>query len=273
MPSKSQIGPRRRLPRSLKLLALAAVGALLATGCARSVITTSVRADGNWTRTVSFHGPNPDKNGLGPNTKLEDVFTLPAGGSWKITQSKTDEEVVYTAERPLHLGDVVRQDISVKGKKEVVLTNEASVKETSPGVFTYREVLHWQGPMPKDLTDPEVVAGVKAALPPALATDANVKKTSEELGRELGMTLMGPPDPLLPHILSGLMMQPDLVQHQISNRLGDSVDKILAADYGDRLTPEQRHEVIRKLISGVFSTTQSKFKSKTKMDAGNNNND
>lgn len=253
---------------------MAAVGALFTSGCARSTVTTTVKADGSWTRTVAFHGPSTDKQGFGPGTKLEDVFAMPSGGPWTVTKDKKEDEIVYTATRQLHAGDIQKQDMAIKekinGQNGIVMINEADVKETSPGVFTYREVLHWQGPKPKDLVDKDQLQLVKSALPPELATDANVAKTTEAISRTMGLLLLGPPDPLITHLFSEIMMNPDLAEHQLSVRMQEPVDKILVEQYGDKLTLAQRQAFLKKLASDIFTSSQSKLNAKTKPDPANN---
>src|SRR5205085_6084975 len=46
------------------LLLLAVTGVGLLSGCARSTVNTTVRADGSWTRMVIYRAPAPDDKGL-----------------------------------------------------------------------------------------------------------------------------------------------------------------------------------------------------------------
>jgi hypothetical protein len=245
------------------------------TGCARAKITTDIKADGSWTRTVQFHAPNPGANApAGPNLapKLEDTFAIPSGGPWTTKKDQTDEEVSVTVERSHKLGDTQKQDVAVKGKGKgentLLLVNQASVQETEPGKLTYREVLHWQGPLPKDTEKPdaEMLADLKNALPPALATEANVNEIGKAMNREFLLALFGPPDPMISHLLSQIVMQPDLAEREITRRMGSPMDRILTAKFGNAMSLQERRRTIVKLFSGVFKTTQSKFKSKTNPD-------
>src|SRR5258708_5866487 len=89
--------------------------AALAGGCARSSVTSTVKADGSWTRKVVFHGAPDDAGAPSFGTKLEDAFTLPSGVGWKIKREKKEDEVIVTAEREMQAGETLKKDITLLG--------------------------------------------------------------------------------------------------------------------------------------------------------------
>src|SRR5207245_6293275 len=118
--------------------------AALASGCARSIVSSTVHPDGSWTRKVVFHGAAAEGNGPSFGTKLEDAFTLPSGANWKIKREKKEEEVIVTAERAMQPGETLKKDVTLltgKTQKTELLVNEVSVKQIAPGRFEYRETL------------------------------------------------------------------------------------------------------------------------------------
>ncbi len=253
----------RRLSRCL--LALSGFG-LLATGCSRSVITTTVKPDGAFTRKIVFHGPNPEGGVLGKENKgLAESFEMPAGGPWKTKRDKNENEETYTAERDLTPGSVQKQDIAIKSgdvaKPGIFVVNQATVREIGPGKWEYRETLHWTGKIPDVLTtvDPDTALAVKAALPPALATEANIRPIAISLNRELWHLLFGPGDPLISS-WTQLIMQPESVERKMQSRMAVGLDKAIAAQLGDKLTANQRracvHSIVSSLIAGMTAKTQ-----------------
>ncbi len=243
--------------------AIAAIAAIYAlSGCARATIGSEVKPNGSWVRTVQLHGPPPDKSGgLMPAGKLEDAFAVP-GAPWTVTKSAVKDGEVVTCKRNMQLGETASHDVVCRaksnGKTVDVAVNECSVKETSPGVYTYREAIHWIGPKPKSFVDIDAAKILKSALPPSVATDASVNRLVEAVIKETVMAFMGPPDPLITTIFSQLMMNPDLAQRKISARMNDGLEKALIEEYGDKLSAEQRRVTVKKLVDAAFKSTSDK---------------
>ena len=108
---------------------------------------------------------------------------------------------------------------------------------------------------------------IKNMLPPALATSANVRELEQAMGRQFGMVLFGPPDPLLSHLFSEMLMHPDLTERRIARRMGAPIRKALETKFGDKLSEEQRTAIARNLVASIFKTAKTKIKSQTKPDA------
>ncbi len=242
------------------VLGLLALGSLLATGCSRAVVTTTVKPDGAFTRTIAFHGPkSDDKAGeiaVPGGGELKDSFEMPAGGPWKTKHEKLENEEVYTAERELTPGMVQKQDIAVKSgdktKPGLFMVNAATVRSAGPGRWEYRETLHWSGKAPDllSLINPDGLKAIKAGLPPALATDANVRPIAIAVSRAVWTALFGPGDPLISG-WSQFMMQPENVSRKIQAMASPAVDKALLTQLGDKLSSSERRACVRKILNSI----------------------
>ena len=246
--------PIRPLP-----LILATLAAAVLSGCSRGKISSDVKDTGAWTRIVELHAPALDKTGLLKDApKVEDSFVVP-GAPWAVTREKKGEENVVTCKRTMQLGETLKRDVvcisKAGGKTTEVAVNECSVKETSPGVYTYRETIHWIGPSPKPTVDMDAAKALKGALPAAVATDASVRHLADTLEREFMLTFMGPPEPLMTTIVSQIMMNPDLAERNIAARMGDGLNTALMTEYGGKLTAEQRRATVQRLVEHATKMT------------------
>ena len=236
----------RRSTVSTAILALA-----LLAGCARSRISTEIKPDGSWLRTTTFTG-QMKKEGMQMGSTIEDTFVVPSGASWKSSEEKKTDEHTLTFERRLAAGDSLNGDLSVKGEGEgkLKLINEARITRLGPHRFEYRETLHWRGD-PPDMAavKPEDIEQIKAALPKPLATDENARALRQRAAALVVPLVFGPGDPLL---AMGLI-HPDLAERRARQRIGSLLMNALQEQFGDRLPPNERAEVARKLISEAFS--------------------
>ena len=237
----------RLLTAALALLALATL-----TGCARSRITTEIKANGAWTRTDSFSGQEKKEGQMAPS--IDDIFVLPSGDGWESTTAKTDKDFSMVFERTLRAGDALKGDLSIKaGEDKLQLINEATVRQAGPRRFEYTETLSWKGGK-SALEDikPEQLDQIRAALPKPLATDANARSLAQRMAGMVVPLMFGPGDPLL---ALGLM-HPDLAERRASQRVGTVMMKALDDQFGTQMTVDQRKEVVRKLIAASFAASR-----------------
>jgi hypothetical protein len=232
------------------LAALAILG-----GCARSRITTDIKANGSWVRTVAFTGQEKKEGQMIPS--IEDTFAVPAGAGWTSNEGKKGDERTLTLERTMAPGRSLKGDLSIKGgdgPNKFLLTNEVTVTGTAPGRFEYREKLHWSGDPLKDTEKikPEDVAEIKSALPKALATDENARSLMDKAAPLMIPVIFGPGDPLL----AIGMFHPDLAERRASQRIGTIMLTALEQQFGDKLTPDERRDVARKLIKLSISSAK-----------------
>ncbi len=241
----------RILVTSCGLAALA-----LLSGCARSRITTDIRANGSWARTVALTGQEKkEETQMAP--ALEDVFVIPSGAGWKSHEVKKNGDRTLILERVMAAGATLKGDLTLKDdeKGKLKLVNEATVTRVGPRRFEYRETLHWSGEPLKNFggnVKPEDIAEIRASLPKPLATEDNARALAEKTAVLAIPLLFGPGDPLL----SMGLMHPDLAERRASQRIGALLLKALEEQFGDKLTPEQRRVVARKLIEKTFSSAK-----------------
>ena len=226
----------------MRTRALVAVALALLCGCTRSRITTEIKADGSWVRTVTFTGQEKQE-GLKTPT-LEDTFVIPSGQGWKSRQEKNAQERSVILERVLAAGATIDGDLSIKEDNDpgkLKLVNKVTVSRVGPQLFEYRETLRWKGAPPETT---ELNAKIVAALPKPLATEANARAITQKGAAQLIPLMFGPSDPLLPLML----FHPDLAERRASQRIGAVLLKALEEQFGDKMQPAQRREVVRKLI-------------------------
>lgn len=238
-----------------KILCFAALLAIaLLAGCARARVTTEIRPDGSFSRTVLLSGPEKKEGQMAPS--IDDTFVFPAGAAWKVTDGKQQGDVTRTFTRTIAAGASLQGDLSVRGDKASPtpkLVNEVTVTRLGPKRFEYKETLRWTGAPPKDsATKPEDLAAIKAALPKPLATDANARAIADRAAA-LVLPMMFGPDDLL---LAVSLMHPDLAERRAHQRLGAVLLKALEEQFGDQMTPDQRRDVARKLIETSFSSSR-----------------
>lgn len=250
----ADIRPMRSLVTSAFLAA-----ALLLSACARARVTTQIRSDGSWTRTLALTGQQK-KDGLKVTPTLEDTFVIPAGNAWKSTEEAKDDNRTLTLERSLPAGATLQGDVSIKGPEpgkssepgKLRLVNLVAVKATGPHQVEYRETLHWTGPLNQLLGDirPEDLARLKSHLPQALATDANARALLDKVTELSVPVLFGPGEPLL---ALGLL-HPDLALYRANQRIGAVLVQALEQQFGEKMQPAERRNVARQLIQEAFNS-------------------
>ncbi len=226
---------------------------VLCTACSRAHLTTEIKQNGTWTRTVALTGQVKKEGAPSMGGSIEENFVIPTlDPLWKSHEETKDENRTLTFERSLTAGAVSKGDLTIKGGETgaVRLTNEVTVHRLAPGRFEYRETLRWMGPPLKDAkVKPEDLARVKAVLPPALATDQAVRDLADKIYVLAVPMLFGPGDPLL---ALGII-HPDLAALRARQRLGSLVLKALEEQFGDKLPVPERRDVARKLIETTFA--------------------
>jgi hypothetical protein len=213
------------------------------------------------TRKLEFRAPAPDPQGGMMGPKLEDVFALPATPGWTVTRAKKDNELIVKASRTFKAGAAAPPDIVVKGAKgATLLTNTLSIKEVTPGRWEYKETLHWSGDRPDDMkrVPAEVHAALKEALPAGLATEENLQALGQQAFREVWRALFGPGEPLLTMIL----LHPDLAERKAMRSIGRAINSALVERFGDKLSQDQRGEIVRRIVKKAMDDTNVSTKAK-----------
>lgn len=234
--------------------AVLAVAAVLVCGCSRARVTTELKADGSWSRSVSLTGQQK-KEGM-QMASLEDTFVLPSGPGWKQTDQSKGDERTLVFERGVAAGSSVKGDLSMKGDAagKLVLVNEAAVTNAGPHRYEYRETIRWVGDQPPGMTQlgPDQLADIKSSLPKSLATDDNARALGQRTAALAIPMIFGPGEPLL---AIGLM-HPDLAQRRANQRIGTVLMQALEEQFGGKMTMTERRDVATRLIRTSFSSAR-----------------
>jgi hypothetical protein len=235
-------------------LCIALAACVLLAGCARARVTTSIKSDGSWTRTVVLIGE--EKKDMQVTPTLEDTFVTPSGAGWTSKEEKQNDDRVLTLERVVAAGASLQGDLSIKAGEagKLKLVNEAKVTRVGPNRFEYRETLRFKGDPNKVLGEVkyEDLGKIKSYLPKPLATDADARALADKMTALAIPMLLGPGDPLL----AIGMLHPDLGARRAGQRMGALLMKALEEQFGDQLQPAQRREVARQLIQETFTSSK-----------------
>jgi len=233
-------------------IACALIAAVFSSACAHARVTTTIKPDGSWMRSVALIGQEKKEGQMTPT--LEDTFVLPSGAAWKSHEEKKNEERTLFFDRALAVGASLDGDVSVKAGAEgkLNLVNQATVTRLAQNRYEYRETLHWKGDPTKvaGKIKPEDLAKIKANLPGALATDANAQALADKTAELSIPLLFGPGDPLL----AMGFLHPDLAVRRAGQRIGALMVKALEQQFGDKLSAAQRRDIASKIIQDTFSS-------------------
>jgi hypothetical protein len=241
---------------------------LLTSGCGRALVTTTVDSSGGYSRNLKLSAA-ASSGGMTTGPSLNQSFTLPAGAAWTTTLAKTKQGDTYTAARRFEAGNADTKDLVVITGKDASVENAATVTQVSPGVWEYREVLHWNGPVKPGetpLDSDEELGEIKKALPPEFATDANATALTKSVLPGLIGSFFGPPRPLLFDMIGNQDLAGKLLEIDVYK----TVDAALQKQFGDRMTAVQRTQVVHKLVEMATVKLNSDAQAKSGMgsDAG-----
>jgi|GEM_PF-6140716 len=174
-------------------------------GCARVNTTTTLRADGSFTRKVVY---TVSKNGMGPSgddsqqkpEKPEDYFKIPAASpNLSVTRADGANGQTVTVSREVPASAGTLEDISLLNEAgKVMATSSATVKKLPDGKLEYVETLHsvTPGKAADQLIAPDLRARVKKLLPEEFQNTETIDLTTKAVMTNVARVLVGPPDPI-----------------------------------------------------------------------------
>jgi hypothetical protein len=228
------------------LVAFAAV----TSGCVRSSVSTYVGTDGSWGRTLKFHAAS--------DAELAERFVLPAEKPWFVSRARLGNSTQYTARRILLPDEGLQHDLTIRdgddASREGRLVNEVTVRQPTAGRWEYREVLHWRGPRPPEVTEPDrrLLVGIESALPSGLVSESVARDLGKGLLADLWRISFGPGEPLLWEATA----HPDLCERRVRLRLRAAADQQLLEKFGSRLPPAERQAAALRLAGVAITTTR-----------------
>lgn len=219
-----------------------AVLSLFLVGCAKTSAESVVNADGSWTRTLKLTVGKE----MGEE-KWMDIFAMPAGAEWKKFEEIKDDEKVTTLTRSFPVGNDAITDIIVREKETTKLKNYVVVRRLESGKLEYYEkIVFLAGDADKKKQDFDVyIKDLKAAMPEGKATDEDYQVLAKKTLTSITRMMFGPDD----HLMGSLILNPDGAARRLRIKIAQQQDKLLAEQFGDRLSKEERAQVISKLLS------------------------
>ncbi len=231
------------------------VACSLLVGCANSSATSTVNADGSWSRTLKL----TENTGmsLGDDQKAgqpkASVFSMPSGSEWSRTEEIKPDSKVVTLKRSFGAGEGPATDVIIREKETTKLKNFVVVRKLEGNKLEYYEKIVFLAPngekQQKDMAD--FINEMKKIMPPGMATDEDYKALAKKTGIALIRMLVGPDD----HLFGTMILNPDGAIRRLRAKLGMAESKILAEQMGDRLTQTERDDVVKKLMKSFENST------------------
>lgn len=239
--------------------------ALCVVGCAKTSSTTVVEENGNWTRTVKYTiGKDPGAD------QWMDVFALPEDGSFKKSEETKESEKITTLTKSYKVGIDPISDIIIKDKGATMVKNYVMVREIAPGKFEYFEKIVYPNPKVDKLnSDSEkYIATLKAALPPGVATDEEIKLIAKKSVVAFMRLLFGPDD----HLFGTLLLNPDGAGRRLKFRIAKQQYDLLRATLGNKITDEQIQQTVKTMLKDLDVEDKAKGSQPDPNAAGPGNN-
>ncbi|MBI1331572.1 MAG: hypothetical protein GC165_01690 [Armatimonadetes bacterium] len=236
-------------------------------GCARTSSEVTVNADGSWTRSLKL----TVGKAMMEENKWNDVFTLPTDPAWKKSEEIQDQEKTTTLTRDFKLGDGPITDIIIKEKDETKLKNFVIVRKLDNGQIEYFEKIVDLKPE-TDKMDKEIqsyIDDLKAAMPAGKGTDDDFKAMGKKTMTKIIRLMLGPDD----HLFGTMVLNPDGAARRLRMKIGQVEGQLLEEQFGDRLTKEERDDVLKKLIAKLDSRSLMKQNKPDQEQANDNQND
>ncbi len=237
------------------VLAISSLLPVITAGCASVEINDTIFPNGACLTKIRYELPK-----IMPNATISNAtpFILPSGNGWKTEKSVKNNQEITTATRMIQPGETIENDIHLQnmdpktGKTTPYLANTVKIERLSGNRLKYIETLHWVGPKDAHFMemDQKSLKELKALLPANLATDENVRKLTHNTVKLIWKAIFGPGEPLLPVLL----MQPQLAEHRLNQRIGNAMIESLKETFGKKLTADQRIQLVRSIFKVAKET-------------------
>lgn len=232
----------------LLLPALVAVVALIS-GCMRTNTETVVAEDGAWTRTVKFTIPKEDM--MGEPAKFDKLIELPKAPEWETSQATEKENLVFTGTRKANLGETITDDLRIKQKEKVALSNTVTVRDLGNGRFEYIETITYIGEKTTGMkgSRDELHTMLRESLGDVTVTEAQMTAITDGAMVDLWRIIFGPTRPLMPT----LAMHPDLGERELRRAFGKTMDAQFEKQLATQMDKDARLKAIRTLMTKMDS--------------------
>ena len=178
--------------------------------------------------------------------KWADIFAMP-GPDWNKSEEIKESEKITTLKRSFDAGEDPVTDIIIREKGTTKLKNYVMVRKLPGNRLEYYEKIVSITPnnekQEKDMGD--FISELKKAMPDGVGTDADYQAISKKTNVSISRMFFGPDG----HLFGTLILNPDGALRRLRSKLGVIESKILAEQFGDRMTQGQRDDVVRKLLT------------------------
>ena len=210
-------------------------------GCSHTSSESTVNADGSWSRTLKL----TVSKGM-TDDKWADIFAMP-GPDWNKSEEIKDSEKITTLKRNFEAGMDPVTDIIIRENGTTKLKNFVMVRKLPDNKIEYYEKIVFAKPdkdkQERDMN--EFINELKKVMPVGLGTDADYQAISKKTNVSISRMFFGPDG----HLFGTLILNPDGALRRLRSKLGVIESKILAEQFGDRMTQAQRDDVVRKLLT------------------------
>lgn len=245
--------------------------AIFLAGCARVNTSTTVNADGSYSRKIdlkvsktttgmgsAFSAMGDSKDAKPPMDKPEDYFQIPKIPGMKLVRSEDKTDSVVTLTRAAAAGAEPVQDIALWAEKgKVLATSTVVVTKLPDGKIEYIETLHTTK-VSKDskFQFDQLRPRVKKVIPVELQTTENIDRATRAVAASYVHALFGPPEPMV----FNMFTSPEVMLRRINSNAfvenSRSFQEIIPS-----LTEAQADEMARNLAEAMADTIMGETES------------
>lgn len=221
--------------------------AFLLVGCASTSSTSTVNADGTWTRTLKLTVRDVPSFGDDQKEAKADIFSIPAGAEWNKSEKQGNGDTTTTLTRKFSAGEDPITDIVIKNKKGTKYKNFVVVRKLDGNRLEYYEKIVLVGDPPKrdESEQKSFEKDLREVLPAGKATEDEIKQISQRTETALVRLIFGPDD----HLFGMMIMNLDGAIRRLRNKIGATETRILSEVLGNKLTQEERDGVVKGLLA------------------------
>lgn len=216
-------------------------------GCASTSSTATVNADGSWSRTLKLTTREAPNLGGESQEKKPDIFAIPTAAEWTKSEENKEGEKSTILKRTFTAGEGPVTDIVVKDKNGTKFKNFVVVRKLDGNRIEYYEKIVMVGPKPAK-TEQETqtfIKEMKDALPAGKATDEDLMAIGKKTEVALTRLLFGPDD----HLFGSMLTNIDGTVRRIRSKIGTIEGRILAEQFGSRLSQAEIDATVKKLLA------------------------
>ncbi len=221
--------------------------AFMLVGCASTSSSSTVNADGTWSRTLKLTVRDVPNFSEDQKEAKADIFAIPAGAEWNKSEKQGNGDTTTTLTRKFTAEEGPVTDIIIKNKKGTKYKNFVVVRKLDGNRLEYYEkiVLVGDPPVRDSSEQKNFEKDLREVLPAGKASDEEIKRISQLTESALIRLIFGPDD----HLFGMMITNLDGAVRRLRNKVGATESKILSEVLGNKLTQEERDTVVKGLLA------------------------